>query len=314
MDNLSNTVPEPPGGPATSARPATSATPGMSPLRWSVRRELWENRSVYVAPLAVAGVVMVGSLIAQIGLPATVRTLPALAPAARHAAVVRPYAMVPVPLVLVMLLVGIFYSLDALYGERRDRSLLFWKSLPVSDRTTVLAKASIPLAVLPLLTCALSLAVQCILLLLSSAHLLAHGESAAPLWGELPLLQMPLVLLYSLATLALWHAPLYGWLLLVSAWARRSPVLWAALPPLALCVIERMAFHSSHFASLLRYRLLGGIQAAFASELQRGAVIDRLAQLDPAKFLSTPGLWSGLVAAAAFLAGAVRLRRYRQPI
>ena len=78
------------------------------------------------------------------------QTLPALDPAKRHALVVRPFSMAPAPIMLATFLVGLFYSLDALYGERRDRSILFWKSLPVSDRTTVLSKASIPLVVLPL--------------------------------------------------------------------------------------------------------------------------------------------------------------------
>ena len=58
-----------------------------------------------------------------------------------------------------------FYCLDALYGERRDRSILFWKSLPVSDLTTVLSKASIPIVVLPLLTFAVTVATQLIMLL-----------------------------------------------------------------------------------------------------------------------------------------------------
>ena len=89
-----------------------------------------------------------------------------------------------------------FYCLDALHGERRDRSILFWKSLPVSDLTTVLAKASIPLVILPLLTFAITVAMQWIMLLLSSAVLLASGLSVATLWTQLSLFQMSLMLLY----------------------------------------------------------------------------------------------------------------------
>ncbi len=105
-----------------------------------------------------------------------------------------------------------FYCLDALHGERRDRSILFWKSLPVSDLTTVLSKASIPLVVLPLLAFAITVVTQCIMLLLSSAVLLASGLSVATLWTQLSLFQMSLMLLYHLVTVhALWHAPIY-WL------------------------------------------------------------------------------------------------------
>ncbi len=125
---------------------------------------------------------------------------------------------------LTTLLVGVFYCLDALHGERRDRSILFWKSLPVSDLTTVLSKASIPLVVLPLLTFAITVAMQWIMLLLSSAVLLGSGLSVATLWTQLSFVQMSLVLLYHLLTVhSLWYAPFYGWLLLVSGWARRAP-------------------------------------------------------------------------------------------
>ena len=195
-----------------------------------------------------------------------------------------------------------------------NRSILFWKSLPVSDLTTVLSKASIPLVVLPLLIFAIIVATQLIMLLLSTAVLLVNGLRAATLWTQLPLFQMSLVLLYGLTVLALWHAPIYGWLLLVSGWARRTTFLWAVLPPLATCVVEKTAFNTSYFASMLKYRLTGSFAEAFAVKAQGSVAIDRLAQLDPAKFLSSPGLWSGLAVAAAFLAAAVRLRRCREPI
>ena len=94
-------------------------------------------------------------------------------------------------------IIGVFYCLDALYGERRDRSILFWKSLPVSDLTTVLSKASIPLVVLPLLTFAITVVTQLLMLLLSAAVLAGSGLSVTPL-TQLPLFQMSLVLLYHL--------------------------------------------------------------------------------------------------------------------
>ena len=119
--------------------PPPPPPPGPTrPFTWSVRRELWENRSLYVAPLVVTAFVLLGSFISLLGLPARMQALPALDEAARHAMAVKPFSMAPAPIMLATLLVGIFYALDALYGERRDRSILFWKSLPVSDLTTVL--------------------------------------------------------------------------------------------------------------------------------------------------------------------------------
>ena len=133
-----NTPPNvPPGSPldARAAAPPTRA--GTDSIYWSIRRELWENRSLTIAPLAVAALVLfVLLMVTAFTLPRKMRTLAALDPAQRHALVVGHSSMAPSMIMIITILVGIFYSLDALYGERRDRSILFWKSLPVSDRTT----------------------------------------------------------------------------------------------------------------------------------------------------------------------------------
>src|SRR5439155_6146574 len=169
----------------------------------------------------------------------------------------------------------------------------------------------IPLVVLPLLSFAIVVVMQLIMLLMSSAVLLTSGLSATT-WTRLPWFPSFLILFYGLVALALWHAPIYGWLLLVSGWARRAIFLWAVLPWIALGVVERIAFNTSHLYSMLKDRLFGFAADAFA--LNAHGTIDSLTQLTPGKFLSTPGLWIGLAFAAAFLAAAVRLRRYREPI
>ena len=87
-----------------------------------------------------------------------------------------------------------------MHGERRDRSILFWKSLPVSDATTVLSKASIPLVVVPLVTFAVTVATQWIMLLWSTLIVPASGGSVATLWTKLSFVQMSLLLLYHLIT------------------------------------------------------------------------------------------------------------------
>jgi ABC-2 type transport system permease protein len=285
-------------------------------MSWCVRRELWENRFLYIAPLVVTALVLFASLISMIGLPRRMQTLPTLDPAKQHAVVVRPFSMAPAPIMLATFIIGLFYCLDALHGERRDRSVLFWKSMPVSDRTTVLSKASVPLVVLPLLAFALSVVTQRIMLLAGTAVLSARGMSSAALWAEFRFFQGSLVMLYGLTVHALWFAPIYGWLLLVSAWARRATFLWAVLPLLAVSAVERIAFNTSYFMSMLQYRLTGAMSEAFVFKPKRGThvIIDQLIQLDPARFLSRPGLWTGLAFAAACLAAAVRLRRYREPI
>src|SRR6266567_5853183 len=193
-----------------------SASP-TRPFYWSVRRELWENRSICIAPLIVGVVVLFGFLVSTIGLPERRRAVLLLDPAKARVAIEMPYNVAAIMLIFTAFIVGVFYCLDALHGERRDRSILFWKSLPVSDLTTVLSKASIPLVVLPAITFVVTVATQLVMLLLANAVLLVNGVSVTT-WAQLPLAEQSVVLLYGLIVLALWHAPIYGWALLVSGW------------------------------------------------------------------------------------------------
>jgi ABC-2 type transport system permease protein len=281
-------------------------------MYWSVRRELWENRSIYIAPLAVAAVFLFGFLISLAHLPAKMRAALALDPMRQHELIQQPYDFAALMIMATAVIVGAFYCLEALQGERRDRSILFWKSLPVSDLTTVLSKATVPFVVLPLLSFAITMATQFIMLLLSSAMLAGSGQSVATLWTQVSFVQMSLMLLYHLLTShGLWYAPIYGWLLLVSAWSRRAAFLWATLPLVAIGVVEKIAFNTSYFATMLKSRMMGGPDGAFTAGSMS---MNPLTQLTPGQFLTSPGLWIGLAVAAAFLAAAVRLRRYREPI
>ena len=222
------------------------------PMYWSIRRELWENRSIYIAPLAVIAFALLAFLFSTIGLPHRMRNLPALEPARQ---------------------VG-----------------------------------------LPLLSFAIIITVQLIMLVVSTAVLLANGMSPEPLWTRLPLFQMTLALVYSLAAIALWHALIYGWLLLVSGWARRGVFLWAVMPLLAVAAFERGAFGTSHAGSFLKHRVIGWFTQSFDFKTPGGDPSQPLTVMTPGKFLSTPGLWIGLILAALFIARAVRLRRDREPI
>ena len=275
------------------------------PLYWSVRRELWEYRSIYVAPLAVAGLTLVGFLIATIGRAMSTGL------DQRLAVLTEPYTFATALVMGTAFIVGIFYCLDALHGERRDRTILFWKSLPVSDLTTLLSKATIPFVVLPVIAFVITVVMQWIMLLLSSVVLMRSGLNSAALWKQLPEFQM--TLLYHLLTVhVLWYAPIYAWTLLVSGWARRAAFLWASLPLLAIGVVEKIAFNTTHFAALIQYRFSG--PENFDMTEPGRFVMDPMMHLSLGRLLATPGLWSGLVVAVVFLAAAVRLRSYQGPI
>ena len=278
----------------------------MSPLSnfyWSLRRELWEHRSITLVPLAVAAVALVSFLVHVVRNPGNPAVMAALTPAKRAFAVAMPFSMVASVVLLSSFIVGIFYALDALHAERRDRSVLFWKSMPVSDTVTVLAKVMVTFALLPAIAFVVALATQ--VLMLPIAH------SSLPL-GDLNLGRMTVVMIYGVAIHALWYAPIYAYLLLVSAWAPRAPLLWTILPFLALAAAEKIALGSAFLLAVLRYRVLGAMSEGFAPNALHSP-ITQLSQLEPARFFAGPNLWLGLAFAAAFLYAAVRLRRSREP-
>ena len=308
MSTQSNAMPES----FDSQRIAPTAMSKTRPLYWSVRRELCENRSIYIAPLIAAIVFLLGFFISMLSLRHRMHGVWPLDSAQGRDVFATRYELAAALIMGTALIVGIFYSLDALYGERRDRSILFWKSLPVSDLITVLSKLTIPLVILPLLTFAIAVATQFVMLLLSSVALLGSGLNVATFWAHASFFHMSLMLLYHILTVhGLWYAPLYGWLLLVSAWAPRAPFMWAFLPPFVVWGLEKVVFNTSYFLATLRYRLTGPEPSAAAPH---GTLMETISALTLAQFLGTPGLWTGLAIAAVFVFAAVRLRRYRGPI
>jgi len=288
---------------------STNTRRPVRPFYWSVRRELWEHRSLYFAPLIVAVVSMIGAFGAVVpGVVASLAKVATLNPMQQTSQLSAPYSAVAVLVMITSVLVGCFYCLDALHGERRDRSILFWKSLPVSDATTVLAKASIPMLVLPLMVFVIITAAQLVIVFVSTAVVLAHGMSAATLWSKLPFAKMPVGLFYFLVVTALWYAPVYAWLLFVSVWAKRGTFVWAVVPPLAALALVSAGSGSSDVKAFLRSRLIGAFEHGFTTDSSEQTLPD------PSKLLSNPELWIGLLIAAGLVFATVRLRRRREPL
>ena len=299
------------GMPMGSSSPEPSVLSTLRPYYWSVRRELWENRAVYIAPLAAATVFLFGFVVKSVLLPIHARATMML-DGHTHDQIAQPYDYAAGLIMMATLVVGLYYSVEALQSERRDRSILFWKSLPVSDRTTILAKASIPFMIVPVLGWSITTVTQFLMLLAQSAVLAASGGSVAALWNHLSPFTMSFLLLYHLITVhTLWQAPIYGWLMFISAWARRAAIVWATVPLLAIGIGERMVFGTSYFGSLIGNRFTGGPEAVPMSE---SFPTNPMMHLTPGHFLMSAGLWVGLAVTAVFLAAAVRLRRQRGPL
>lgn len=281
---------------------------------WSVRRELWEHRGLWIAPLAVSALIVVAFFLGVAnGHFEKSGSFSALPVEKQRMLVMIPFNLAASVVIVVSFLGAAFYALDALNAERRDRSILFWKSMPVSDRTTVLSKAFLPFVVVPAIGFIVALATQVLLFALGSALLGAKGIEPGPILEKLPIVPATVSLLYGVVVHALWFAPLYALFLVVSV-ATRRPILWIIVPAIVVQVLERIAFGTQFAGEFIKWRILGAMGEAF----RRGALdhgpVTSLSQLDPVRFLASPGLWLGLVAAAAFLYIAIRIRRYKEPL
>ena len=286
--------------PDVPARKTARSIPARVLWLWSVRRELWENRSVVIAPLVVAALVFVAFVIHAFHRARLERAgIDTFGFGSMWAS---PAHLIALLIGATIALVGVFYCADAMHGERSDRSILFWKSLPLSDLMTVLSKASIPFVVLPLLAFVVIVVTQ--LLMLASTALINGTEAAGPLT---PLLQLQGTLLYGLVVLVLWHAPVYAWLLFVSSWARRMTIVTAFLPLFVVALVERIAFGTTWFGHVLKLRLFGFGQEGFVFD--GGRVLPY-----PAGLVTSPSLWIGLVVAVALIAATVWMRRRMGPI
>ncbi len=310
MNSQSNVMPE---SSLRSQGIASVAIPAVRLMYWSVRRELWEIRAIYITPVAVACLFLFGFSISILHLLVKMHAAPGLDVMQQRELLGQPYEFAEDLIMGTLLLVGLFYSADALYGERRDRSILFWKSAPVSDSITVLSKAAIPIVVLPLLAFAVTVLTQWIMLMISSAVVLGSGHNVAILWSRVGIFhRWPMLLFHFLCIHGLWQSPIYAWLLLISGWARRVPILWATLPPLTIGIVEKVAFNTTYFGSLIGNRFTGGSEGV--AIMESGRAMGPMMLFAPLHFLINPGLWIGLAVTTAFLAAAVRVRRYRGPV
>lgn len=288
---------------STPAQVASASVPQITvwrQLMWAVRREVWEMRSLYLAPLGVSILAVVSFVVSVFHSPGILRPLSAGVP----------YMTASLLIMAATFILALYYCVEALYGERRDRSILFWKSLPVSDATIVLSKFAVPMVVLPVITFVATVGTHLAMLLVHAITVLAYDGDLSML-GGLGLPSFWLRLLHHFFVLhGLWFAPFYGWLLLVSAWSKRAPLVWALLPPIAVGGLEYIAFGTTFFRDLIRNRVFGPPGGDSFMTVSKN---DPVGHVNHAAFLTEPGLWTGLLFTALCLFLATRLRRYRGP-
>jgi ABC-2 type transport system permease protein len=294
-----------------------------------IRRELWEHRSIWVTPAAVAVVVSLVSLAALVTVSAFDREVHLaifsaanLAGDAERQAALTMYFLATSWIFLVSLaILTIFYALDSLYAERKDKSILFWRSMPITDSETVVSKLLTAVFVLPLVTVAVIMATHFINLIVSSIWIAMQGGDAGHIiWGSVALFDnWTAALLFTLAS-ALWMSPFIGWFLFVSAFTKRAPLLMAFMPLILIPIIEWLFFRSKMFLEAVLNRgdlnpLLRGVDFERLFDEDKLKVneeaIRLLAQLDIGDFIVSPSLWSGFVVCGLFTTAAIYVRRYR---
>lgn len=311
---------------ADAASPSAARAVPTQPMLTLLKREVWEHSALWIAPLVVTAALLIGAIFGRAYSP---RTLPiqignaTALPASAQAIATTMLVVVQQGLqYFVMTFVIWFYATSCLYNERRDRSILFWKSMPVSDAKTVLSKYLIALLAEPVYVYIVTL-----LTTLVAAGIFAirgfSGSGPLNVWDGAAWVRAQLFSLEWLVFAALWYAPLTAYLLLISAWARRNVQLWA-LSPIVPIIVERIAFGTHYLSTWLFYRLLPGWQSQWEQWFERlltgpfygasggsPAAGRVFSGMEPLRGFENIDLWIGLAVAAAFILLAVRVRRYR---
>lgn len=287
----------------------------MNRFKWMIRRELWESRSIWMGPAIAVAVLTLTSLFGLSGLE-HVQFDPRFDAMKQHKLIGAIYFGVTMLFFMIALFSMFFYSLDSLYGDRRDRSVLFWKSLPISDAETVLSKAATAILVVPAVAAAGAILGQWGVALAGTAKF-----GSALMLDPAALGAGMLFAVYAAIAFALWYAPLVGYLLAWSAWAPRSPFLYAVVPPAVLALGEKILFGSSYIAHLVNDRAFGGVSRALGMDGGGIGIVIREEDMHvngadaigniASRFFVAPELWLGLVVAAALVAATIWIRRYR---
>ena len=155
-----------------------------------------------------------------------------------------------VPFLMIGFVIQLYYFVNCLFDERRDLSVYFWRSLPVSDATTVGVKLLTGALVIPaifMVGATLSLLVYAVMAFVACIVLAAgYDISLWHLWGHADILSTLAGTWLTLLPYALWMFPVYAWLMLASMFAKKAPFLWAVIPVAAILVVEAFIVEYFH--------------------------------------------------------------------
>jgi ABC-2 type transport system permease protein len=286
---------------------------------WLIRREFWENRAIWMIPAVFGGLLLIAALFGQVSIPRLTTVEES------HEAAGGFLVIVGGLFYLVMAVYSTWYLMDCLYTDRRDRSILFWKSLPIADSTTVLSKLLVGMVIIPLVYFAAADATALIAAFILSIR--ARASIGSSLWNGEVWLQVQVLWMYVIFTTALWYLPIAGWLMLVSAWAKRAVMLWVVLPPLLVCILERVIFGTQMATHVIMRRLTGLPAVSFNGGSKHmwthdGGVVDNAGAssmtvwrlINPSGFFTSAETWIGIAVGVVLIIAAIQLRMRRSEI
>ncbi len=312
-----------------------------------LRRELWEHTSLKSIPIALLLFVLLaniafifllsssGSLFSMSNgdelrtLGSFMDTFTQLLPGKQSAIINSTMITTGMVINSVLLIVMFFYLLDSLYGERKDRTILFWKSLPVSNKQTVLSKLTIAVVIIPVIIFFTTAAANLITLGLQSLVFFKNGYAAESLWQQTDVSGLSLFSVFLLIQQTVWYFPVMGWLLLCSVWCRKPPIIVAVLIPFLLVFIDSSFMLGTGISEILLERLpLGIMSMQLGNESNLMAYNYSLTEQQLPGFnmsagISVPSIdqilgffmnvkvWMGLLIGTFFTGLAISLRRWR---
>jgi ABC-2 type transport system permease protein len=320
----------------------------MKTMKWLIQRESWEHKgAIFWAPIVVASAIVLfigGSIVYAIsmgkfggaitinGRDANVTMVfNSLSPQDQEMfvnAMTTGYLAAAAPLYIMLSVVIFFYCLSAMFEERRDRSILFWKSLPVSDQQTVLSKVATALLVAPVITIAVATFASILILLITCAFMGFNGVNVAgAVLTSSQVYLGPLQIIGLLPVYALWALPTVGWLLMVSAWAKSKVFLWAVGTPVIVILIVKWAEQLAgsdmnvdwFIQNVVARGLLGLLPGAwFGFEQVKPELLTDGRAMDFGNVfaqswmtLAAPSVWVGAIAGGLMIFAAMRLRRWK---
>ncbi len=287
-----------------------------------LKREFWEHRSIWLTPAAIGIVISVAALTGLMSLAHFVEEVDMGIIAAQNGEEIPRLAMLGalggITAVFAMGagIVQIFYTLDSLYSERKDKSILFWRSLPVTDAETVISKMLTAFLVIPAAALAGTFVTHLVFMVISSGWVMWEGGNAIHLiWRSAPIFDVWVSGILTAYMVTVWLSPFFGWFLFVSAFTKRMPLLMAFLPLIILPLIEIAILPTNFLAAAILERLSelesAGIDIENAFDQKTFEAVSMLSAIDLGQFFTSAKVWAGAIVCGLFVTAAIYVRRFK---